>query len=345
MVVNNPNNWHWVDKNCKDWAKSYLNQKLLDLSASNDSYNLKITKINSIEGDVEVCQRKGKIISLFDLKLILEFNATSLSDNTQINGTITVPELAYDTSFDEFQFISSIFNENNTNISIKPFIKSNLVPLLRKILSNFNNDLISQNSNDIQIPLDQVQSNLTSSNQKNSISTSSNSTKSKINDSTTKFTSNSSKKSSSSSPSHPASNSNIPKYNTSTLHIESTFNTTAEQLYLTLLDKQRVAAWSRSLPIIEPIENSDYSLFNNNIQGKLLKLIPNEKIQMTWRLNDWKQNHFANLNISFYQSDSDTKLIADFTGIPIGEEDKTENNFNNYYIRSIKLTFGFGLVL
>ncbi|KAJ4136683.1 Co-chaperone [Fusarium falciforme] len=54
MVVNNPNNWHWVDKNCIGWAKEYFKQKLVGVEAGSvkDKKYAKIKSVSSIEGDL-----------------------------------------------------------------------------------------------------------------------------------------------------------------------------------------------------------------------------------------------------------------------------------------------------
>lgn len=77
MVLHNPNNWHWVNKDAREWAQKYFNDKLTVLSASQGDVSAKIDKVLSVEGDVDVSQRKGKVITLFDVKLRLEFSGTS----------------------------------------------------------------------------------------------------------------------------------------------------------------------------------------------------------------------------------------------------------------------------
>lgn len=74
MVLHNPNNWHWVNKDARGWAQKYFNDKLTVLSASQGDVSAKIDKVLSVEGDVDVSQRKGKVITLFDVKLRLEFS-------------------------------------------------------------------------------------------------------------------------------------------------------------------------------------------------------------------------------------------------------------------------------
>lgn len=78
MVLHNPNNWHWVNKDVSAWARDYLQEKLSTISAEEDGVTAKIEKVLSMDGDVDVSQRKGKVITLFDVKLQLEYEGTSL---------------------------------------------------------------------------------------------------------------------------------------------------------------------------------------------------------------------------------------------------------------------------
>lgn len=73
MVLHNPNNWHWVNKDASEWAKDYLGQTLTEIKAEEGDVSAAITKVISMDGDVDVSQRKGKVITLFDVKLQLEY--------------------------------------------------------------------------------------------------------------------------------------------------------------------------------------------------------------------------------------------------------------------------------
>lgn len=336
MVVNNPNNWHWVDKNCIDWARAYFNDNLVGSSyKTDDGRDVEVKSVSSLEGDVEVCQRKGKVISLFDLRIILNIEGKSANDKT-FKGSVTVPELAYDTEADEIQFDISIYNEDSDSEQMRLIAKKELIPVLREKLLVFGKDLIDSHASDIQLESDKVNSKFTKENQTESVKktapVSTATAKAPVQKPTAAGTSTSSP-------------SNVPKYNTATLHLEPTFNTTAEQLYITLLDVQRVSAWTRSQAQIEPKEGSEFKLFGGSITGKIKKLVENEHIIQSWRLEDWKAGHYAELDIQLKQGAGETTMVVKWSGIPIGEEDRVRGNFEDYYVRSIKITFGFGAVL
>ena len=73
MVLHNPNNWHWVNKDVSEWAKSYLEKTLVGIEAKEAGVSATIKAVQSMEGDVDVSQRKGRVITLFDVKLQLEY--------------------------------------------------------------------------------------------------------------------------------------------------------------------------------------------------------------------------------------------------------------------------------
>lgn len=76
MVLHNPNNWHWVNKDASEWARNWFKENLLKVEAQEGDVSAKITNVVSMDGDVDVNQRKGKVITIFDVKLTLEYSGT-----------------------------------------------------------------------------------------------------------------------------------------------------------------------------------------------------------------------------------------------------------------------------
>ena len=74
MALHNPNNWHWVNKDASGWAKRWFEENLTKLVAEDGSVTAKISKVVSMDGDVDVSQRKGKVITIYDVKLVLEYS-------------------------------------------------------------------------------------------------------------------------------------------------------------------------------------------------------------------------------------------------------------------------------
>ena len=134
------------------------------------------------------------------------------------------------------------------------------------------------------------------------------------------------------------------KVNTTTVNDNEEFRTTAEELYKTFTDPQRIAAFTRAPPkVFEGAkQGGKFELFDGNVSGEYLELQEPTKIVQSWRLNQWPAGHYSKLQIEFDQNDVDavTVMRVEWTGVPIGQEDVTKRNWLEYYVRSIKRTFG-----
>lgn len=63
------------------------------------------------------------------------------------------------------------------------------------------------------------------------------------------------------------------KVNTTTLEETIEFQTSAHELYETLLDAQRVSIWTRGPAKISREVGSTFELFNGNVKGQLLEAV------------------------------------------------------------------------
>lgn len=357
MVVHNPNNWHWVDKNCISWARDYFKEKLVGVGAENEQAQLAITSVNTLEGDCEVNQRKGKVISLFDLQMGLSYSGEL--DNEKFEGSISIPEIAFDSEPSDYQFEIAIFKETSKlNSVVKPLIREKLVPQLRDIFSQFGKDLLITHGNDIQVSQDEVKSNFTKANQQASYDQVKAAQKASAAGTATSNTP---------AQAHaPASSGSGKKeefrhgaektiVNTSEIHLEPSFNVPAAELLRTFLDKMRLQQFSRSeLRLVKGDAASptlragdEYQLFGGNVATKVVS-VTDKTLEMQWRLAEWSPSSwYSTMVLEFHESQEyhETKLEITWKDIPVGQEDRVRQNFENYYVRAIKLTFGFGAVL
>ncbi|KAJ9132165.1 Hsp90-like protein [Pleurostoma richardsiae] len=326
MVLHNPNNWHWVNKDASAWTKEWFGDKLTKLEAQDGDIKAKISKVVSMDGDVDVSQRKGKVITIYDVKLVLEYSGSTAEDD-DVSGTITIPEVAHDTEEDEFVFDIDIYSDSKEKQPVKELVRSKLVPQLRKEFLKLSPALIAEHGKDIQ--------HAPGSNPSSGFSTpkyhppSSTSVKAGTQASTA-----------TNAASH---------INTTTVNDTEEFRTTAEELYQTFTDPQRIAAFTRAPPkVFEGAKKGGkFELFGGNVVGEYLELHEPTKIVQSWRLNQWPAGHFSKLEIEFDQNDVDnvTVMRVNWTGVPTGQEDVTKQNWGEYYVRSIKKTFGFGTIL
>ncbi|KAF2724814.1 Hsp90 co-chaperone AHA1 [Polychaeton citri CBS 116435] len=347
MALHNPNNWHWVNKDVSPWTKEYLSSELVGIKAEKGSVTAEISKVLDMTGDVDVSQRKGKVITLFDLRLQLEYTGkvpveeeveeddgskSKKQGQKDVSGTITIPEVAHDTEEDEYVFEVEIYSESSDKQPVKDLVRAEILPQLRKKLQKLAPALIAEHGKDIQHGPDHKASFTPAKTVSHSrVSRPDDASKSKEAGTTTPGTSNG------------------PKVNVTALSDQQEFRTTAEQLYETFTDPQRIAAFTRAPPkVFEGAkQGGKFEIFGGNVSGEFTKLDRPTSIEQKWRLAQWPAGHFSNLKMKFEQNDVDAVTImrVDWEGVPVGEEDATRRNWSDYYVRSIKTTFGFGTIL
>lgn len=326
MVLHNPNNWHWVNKDASAWAKQWFEDNLTKIEAKEGDVTAKITKIISMDGDVDVAQRKGKVITIFDVKLTLEYSGSTAEDE-EVSGTITVPEVSHELAEDEFVFDIDVYSDTKEKQPVKDLVKSKLLPQLRDTFVKLAPALITEHGKDIQ--------HAPGSNPSSGFSTP------KIHAPVAKAPSN---EASTSTQANSAS-----LVNTTTVTDNEEFRTTAAELFQTFTDPQRIAAFTRAPPkVFEGAKKgAKFELFGGNVSGEYLELEEPTKIVQSWRLDQWPKGHYSTLQIEFDQNDVDsvTTMRVEWTGVPVGQEEVTKRNWLEYYVRSIKRTFGFGTIL
>ncbi|KAF2493164.1 activator of 90 kDa heat shock protein ATPase-like protein 1 [Lophium mytilinum] len=332
MVLHNPNNWHWVNKDVSPWAKEFLEKELTDLSAEDGGVSAKVDKVVSMDGDVDVSQRKGKVITLFDVKLKLEYSGKN-KDGEEASGTITIPEVAHDTEEDEYVFDIDIYSDASSKQPVKDLVRAKIVPQLREHLQKLGPALIAEHGRDIQhAPGDDPSTGWASPKVYSSSSVNKTASEPKSTSTTTT-----------------QGGSSGPHVNVTTLEESTEFRTTAAELYKTFTDPARMAAFTRSPPSVftGAVLGGRYELFGGNVSGEYTVLEEPTHIVQKWRLAQWPQGHYSTLSIHFDQNDVDsvTVMRVEWKGVPIGQEEPTKRNWGEYYVRSIKTTFGFGTVL
>ncbi|TKA65556.1 hypothetical protein B0A55_08697 [Friedmanniomyces simplex] len=338
MVLHNPNNWHWVNKDVSGWAKDWLSSELVGIKASkDDGTSAEVSKVLSMDGDVDVSQRKGKVITIFDVRLQLEYigkvpvkaEGEGQEDDTKdVSGTITIPEVAHDTEEDEYVFEIEMYSSDSSKEPAKDLVRKEMTPQIRKRLQKLAPALITEHGKDIQ--------HAPGSNPGSGFNT-------------PKALQSSSVAKQGDEPKTSSTTSTKGKVNVTSLSDQQEFRTTAEQLFETFTDPQRIAAFTRAPPkVFEGAkEGARFEIFGGNVSGSFTKLQKPTYIEQKWRLAQWPQGHFSTLKIKFEQNDVDAVTImrVDWEGVPIGQEEPTKRNWDEYYVRSIKTTFGFGTIL
>jgi activator of HSP90 ATPase len=222
------------------------------------------------------------------------------------------------------QFEIDIYSETKEKQAVKDLVRSKIVPQLRDALGKLGPALITEHAKDIQ--------HAANSNPSSGVATPTwhpqrDRTSTAVGaQSTTTNTAQSS-------------------VNTATVTATDEFRTTAEEMFQTFTDPQRIAAFTRGKPqIFEGAKpGGKFSIFDGNVTGEFTILEPGKRIVQKWRLAQWPEGHMSSQEIVFDQNDMDkvTNARVTWSGVPVGQEEVVKRNWEGYYIRSIKQTFGY----
>lgn len=138
MVVLNPNNWHWIDKNTLPWSKEYFDGKLGDMTVELGEERVVTVRSVTVNGDSNVSQRKGKPICYFDLRITME---VYVGDENV--ASVDIPEFMHDDMDFEVKL-------NCTAGDVRGDLDKQFVPELYKLMEQYQKDLLAEHSKDLQ---------------------------------------------------------------------------------------------------------------------------------------------------------------------------------------------------
>lgn len=222
-----------------------------------------------------------------------------------------------------------MYSDDQSKQPVKDLVRSKLLPQLRKSFAKLGPALINEHGKDIQ--------HAAGSNPSSGFSTPKVYSSSSVNKSESKSSTSTTKTEAGS------------KVNTMTITDSTEFRTTAEELFKTFTDPQRLAAFTRSPPknFTGAKPGGTFELFGGNVSGEFTELEEPTHIVQKWRLAQWPTGHYSTLSIWFDQNDVDavTVMRVEWKGVPVGQEEPTKGNWGEYYVRAMKTTFGFGTIL
>ncbi|KAJ1308612.1 hypothetical protein OPQ81_004310 [Rhizoctonia solani] len=306
-------NWHWKNKNVTPWAKTWFEQELLTVSYSEGGSEVKISRVKEVDGDCELGQRKSKLITIYDCKIVLGWSGEDKDGNTA-EGKLTIPEVSHEQSdgLSDYVYDWSLKTASTPQVdALYALAKSKLPSLLAERFGAFRTAMLDTHGKDLQV-----------------VGT--------PGPSGTATPSNHAPSTPSTSLSKPVSAKEVTKgiTNSAVVTVNASFMASAAELFELLTDEKRIPAWSRNAAQSNATVGGSYSFFGGGVTGKYVELQKPTKIVSTWRLNSpsWPSDHDGKLTITLDQQTDSTKVEFKLSGVPIGQEDETRKNLEGYYI-------------
>lgn len=320
-------NWHWKNKNITAWSREWFERELSSISITGDKEGevVSITNVTDVSGDVELGQRKSKLITIYDTKISLKWAGTA-SDGTEVEGSLTIPEVSHEITLDrlsDYAYNWTLATASSPAVdALFEFAKTRLPPLLEAKFTEFPKAIINTHGKDLTVSAEPSRAIPTAKGSSN--------------------TADKSKASGAADQIKPAQKPPV-SISTQIVEVEANFQASADVLFSLFTDEKRIPAWSRAPAQSNPAPGASYSLFGGGVKGNYVSLTPAKEIVQTWELQTptWPAGHFATLTTTFNQSSDSTKVTFTLVGVPVGMGDEIKRNLEGYYIHGLR-SIGLG---
>ena len=114
-------------------------------------------------------------------------------------------------------------------------------------------------------------------------------------------------------------------------------NADPELLYNALTNAATIQLWSGEPAVMEPVEGSEFSLFDGSICGRNLEFIPNKKIVQQWYFGE--QQEPSIVNIILHADKNKTSVEIRQSNIPDEDFDNITEGWNEVYMKSLMMFY------
>ncbi|KAI1791700.1 activator of Hsp90 ATPase [Ganoderma leucocontextum] len=323
-------NWHWKNKTVTTWAKQWFDQELTSVRVSGEgTEEVAIERVVEVDGDVELGQRKSKLITIYDCKVMLNWSGTA-SDGTAVEGKLTIPEVSHEITLDgtsDYVYEWSLTTSRSAAVdALFQLAKSRLPAALEAKLSTFPSAIIDTHGKDLTVA---TQPSRQGTPAPSGTASGSGAAAAKKADAPAAAVKRAEKAN-----------------NTSTVTVDAHFMASADDLFTLLTDEKRIPAWTRAPAKSTAEAGAEYSLFGGGVKGKFVSLTAPKQFVQTWALSSptWPSEHTATLTTTLDQGSDSTKVTWQLDGIPLGMEDEINRNLQGYYVHGLK-SIGLGTEL
>jgi uncharacterized protein YndB with AHSA1/START domain len=120
------------------------------------------------------------------------------------------------------------------------------------------------------------------------------------------------------------------------IHQAVDFKAKPQRVYDALTDAKHFSAFS-SLPAeIQPEAGGIFNCFGGQISGRILDLLPNQRIVQAWRAGMWPDGVFSIVRFDLKEVSEGTRLILEHSGFPEGNRTHLDGGWPKMYWEPLK---------
>lgn len=320
--------YHWRSHGCTPWAKTYFESALVGVAVpAPGGGEVSTTGVTAFDGDVELGNRKGKLITIYDTSVTLSWADSAGTTR----GTLTFPEVSHEVADDDGEYIwqSALTTSDDKDNSPKVYdaVRKQLVPKLLPKLHAFRDELIAahaailgHDAPDGAAPQAAATPAATA----------------------TPGAGTPAPATGAQSAAGPAKKAT--SVSSKTLTQSANLMISPTDLWDLLTNPQKIPMWTKAPAQVNLAPGGAFSLFGGNVTGHTIAASVPTELTQSWRLSTWPAGHYGELTTRLEEGAGSTALTLALTGVPVGDEDATEQGLDAYYLRSLK-AMGLGTIL
>ncbi len=120
------------------------------------------------------------------------------------------------------------------------------------------------------------------------------------------------------------------------IHQEAIIGAAPEEVYAVLTDGEKFAAATGMPAGIGAGEGDTFSLFGGRVEGRLIELVPGERVVQAWRFSGdhpepWDPGVYSVVRFTLASQPGGTRFVIDHDGIPPEAHDRIEVGYPTFY--------------
>jgi activator of HSP90 ATPase len=121
------------------------------------------------------------------------------------------------------------------------------------------------------------------------------------------------------------------KGRTRTLRQTVMFDAGPGEVYEAYMDPAKHTAFTGDEARFARRKGARFSAGGGYIDGKLLELVPGERVVQTWRGSDWPEGHYSELTLTLKGVEGGTRLSLVQKGVPVEHADEIDAGWHEFY--------------
>jgi activator of HSP90 ATPase len=281
------------------------------MTASDEAGNsISVTKVSKMDGEVNWYNRKGKLFTLYDLQLGLDFSGKRGED--ALTGTVKIADFEQD-SEEKADFRVSIGTgtaDDKWKAWAREAIKKQFIDVWSRVVVDLHEDqktkapalTANESTGKVKLP-DVVQA-------------------------------------AAAAKEGPAAPAGVP----GSVQLSYVFQASVQDLWDLFTNPRKAEHFTQSKTMMDTKEGGMFQLYDGVITGVFLDLKPYTEMRFAWRLKDWKPGVNSQVTIKFVKSSGGTKLELTQVNVPGDDLERTKQGWTKYYFERWRGIFGYSYV-